>query len=97
MRRHQACCQKARELAKLINAIYSSSDLTDIDHMPQYRLHQLKGNKKDLYSLSIKEGYRIEFYPQDEQKNTLISGTNETEMFQKTKNIHIVAITKHYE
>ena len=87
----------ARNLAKLINAIMSSIDLHDIAGMPQFRLHQLKGDKKDIYSLSINKEYRVEFYPMDENKNILKSGIDEKEMFKKTRYINITRITKHYE
>ena len=87
----------ARNLAKLINAIISSKDLSDIAAMPQFRLHQLKGDKMDIYSLSINKEFRIEFYPMDENKDILKSGTNEKEMFRKTRYIKITRISKHYE
>ncbi len=86
-----------KKLSKLINAIMSAQDLQDIAAMPQYRLHQLKGNKNKIYSISVyNTGYRIEFYPMDENKNIIVSGENENKMFRQTKYIEIIEISKHY-
>ena len=87
----------ARNLAMLMGAIMSSTDLSDIAVMPQFRLHQLKGDKKDRYSFSIDRQNRVEFYPLDEHRNILKSGTNEKEMYKKTRYIQITGITNHYE
>jgi len=87
----------AKRLAKLIVAIESSIDLSDLAGLPQFRLHQLKGNKKDVYSFSIDQQFRMEFYPMDENNELLLSKDNEREMYKKTRIIKVLRITNHYE
>lgn len=86
----------ARLLAKLIVAVEASASLCDLAGLPQFRLHQLKGDKKNIYSFSIDQ-FRVEFYPLDENGNLLISGNSEKDIFKKTKIIKILRITNHYE
>lgn len=89
---------QGKELIKLITAIECAQNLLDIKALPQYRLHQLKGNYKDMYSLSIpRSGIRIVFYPQDKEGNTIRSKEDEKEMMKKTEKILIWEITDHYE
>ena len=88
---------RAKKLAMLIGAIECSIDPSDIAGLPQFRMHKLKGDKKECYSFSIDKKFRVEFYPLDENKNDLKSGMNEKEMFTKAKYIKILRITNHYE
>ena len=87
-----------KKLSKLINALKSAQDLSDIQSMPQYKLHMLKGDRKGVYSLYVSNTrYRLEFLPLDKDQNILEPLDNEMEMFRQTKYIEIIRISNHYE
>ena len=86
-------------LFDLIDEIIAAKDLSDIEVMPQYRLHPLHGNKKELFSLTpIKRyKYRVEFYPLDENNQKLICKTDLHTFYKTVKNIKITNISEHYD
>ena len=87
-----------KQLTELIVLLKNVKDLSDVAMMPQYRLHKLKGDLKDKYSMSLPgTGIRIEFYPMDENENVLLSGNDEAEMFRNTKIVLITEVSDHYE
>ena len=88
-----------KDLFDLINAIEDSAlNLNDVN-LPQYRLHPLKGNKDNLYSLTIskKYKYRIEFIPLDIDNQKLVCNTDLTTFYKTVKNIKITEISEHYD
>ncbi len=55
----------AEKLFAALNFIESASTLNDIACFPTYQLHQLSGNKKDLFAMDLgrKLGYRLIIKP----------------------------------
>ena len=89
----------ARSLHKLITAIKDAENLKSIAELPQYRLHQLKGNRQNQYSITILNSskYRLILYPIDENNNIMKSLDNENLMFIKCIRIQIEEVSEHYE
>ena len=78
-------------MIKLVILLENADNLKDVSGFPQYRLHQLKGNKKDQYSITILKSskYRLIVYPIDENNNIMKSLDNEQLMFIKCIKIQI--------
>ena len=89
----------ARKLSDLLNAIESFPTLLDLKRMPQYRLHSLKGNRDNQYSLTIHRCYkwRLVIYPLDNEGNVLKDKSNESEMLSKAVMVDILEVSEHYE
>ena len=51
----------APKLARILDRLDASISPQDMD-LPGYRLHQLKGDKHDLWSVTVNGNYRITFY-----------------------------------
>ena len=51
----------ATKLARILDRLDASISPKDMD-LPGYRLHPLKGDKHDLWSVTVNENYRITFY-----------------------------------
>jgi len=51
--------QQAEEIIKRINEFISAENLFDVSKIPQARLHSLTGNLRDLWSVDIKNPYRM--------------------------------------
>ena len=87
------------KLIKLIIALESAINLYDISKLPQYRLHILKGNRKQQYSITIHKGskYRLIIYPMDSDGNILTNLENEQTLLIKTVIIEIKEVSEHYE
>ena len=88
-----------KALLKLINLLENADNLKDISMMPQYRLHKLKGNRIDQYSITILKSskYRLIIYPLDENNNIMYSRDNENLMFISCIKIQIEEVSEHYE
>lgn len=88
-----------KALLKLINLLENADNLKDISMMPQYRLHKLKGNRIDQYSITILKcsKYRLIIYPLDENNNIMYSRDNENLMFISCIKIQIEEVSEHYE
>ena len=88
-----------KKLIDLIVALESAPCLYDISRLPQYRLHALKGKRKNQYTITIHRSskYRLIIYPMDEDGNILKSMENEKELLVKTLMIEIVEVSEHYE
>lgn len=86
-------------LRKLIELLDSSSCLLDILEIPMYRLHALKGNRKNQYSIVIwfNSKYRLILYPIDNNNNIMINNGDELLLLKNTKKIKIMEVSKHYE
>ena len=51
----------AQKLARILDRLDASISPQDMD-LPGYRLHQLKGDKHDLWSVTVNRNWRITFY-----------------------------------
>lgn len=49
------------KLARILDRLDASISPQDMD-LPGYRLHPLKGDKRDLWSVTVNGNYRITFY-----------------------------------
>lgn len=89
----------AKALHKLINILEKAENLKDIAVLPQYRLHQLKGNRKDQYSVVILKSskLRLILYPLDGDNNIMKSLNDENLMLIKCIKIKIEEVSEHYE
>ena len=89
----------ALSLFSRINALVNAENLKDISRFPQYRMHQLKGNRKNQYSITILKSskYRLILYPLDEDESVLESLDNEMLMLVKCVCIKIEEVSEHYE
>jgi proteic killer suppression protein len=88
-----------KRLLRLMNAIYSAVCLNDIACLPQYRFHQLHGNLKGQYSLTIwiQSKWRLIVYPLDKDGSILTSGDNEKGMLARSVMVLIEEVSEHYE
>ena len=77
--------------------ILQATSLKDIFNYPSYRLHSLKGNRKDEWSLRLgNTGYRLTFIPYDDKDTPILNG----DILSQCKTIKIIMITEvsnHYE
>lgn len=89
----------AKALHKVIDLLSWSENFYAVSVFPQYRLHQLKGNRQDQYSITILKSskYRLIVYPIDENNNIMKSLDNEDLMFIKCIKIQIEEVSEHYE
>lgn len=88
----------ADKLFATLNFIESASSLNDIACFPPYRLHQLKGNKKDLFAMDLgrKSGYRLIIQP----RPLLDDEDNQLDFHSKCKRITsiiVLEVSNHYE
>lgn len=51
----------ASKLARMLDRLDASESPQDMN-LPGYRLHQLKGNKQDMWSAAVSGNWRITFY-----------------------------------
>lgn len=54
----------ANNLRLILAQLDNSENITDMD-IPTLNLHQLKGNKKDIWSVTVQANWRITFYFED--------------------------------
>jgi len=54
----------ADKLRLILAQLDNSENITDMD-IPTLNLHQLKGNKKDIWSVTVQANWRITFYFKD--------------------------------
>lgn len=75
----------------------SATSLLDIANYKPFRLHQLKGDRKHEWSISLgNTGYRITLIPCDDDGNEIING----DIIAQCKTIKVVLVTEvsnHYE
>jgi len=57
------------KLRKLLFAIETAQDIEELGRFPGWRLHQLKGDLKDFWSLTVTGNWRI-IFRYDEATNT---------------------------
>ncbi len=88
----------AEKLFAAINFIESASSLNDVACFPTYHLHQLSGDKKDLFAMDLgrKLGFRLIIKPdpplnQEEDKLDFNSKCN------VVKCIIVLEVSNHYE
>lgn len=51
----------APKLARILDRLDASTEAKDMD-LPGYRLHQLSGDKQDLWSVTVNGNWRVTFY-----------------------------------
>ena len=51
----------AQKLARMLDRLDASTEPQDMN-LPGYRLHPLKGNKNDMWSVTVNGNWRITFY-----------------------------------
>lgn len=51
----------AQKLARILDRLDASTNPQDMN-LPGYKLHQLKGSKKDMWSVIVNGNWRITFY-----------------------------------
>ena len=56
--------EHAARLARILDRLDASTEPLDMN-LPAYDLHMLKGNKKDIWSVSVSGNWRITFYFED--------------------------------
>ena len=83
----------------LINILENAENLLDIYKLQSFKLHLLKGNRKDQYSLTILKSSKLRLivYPIDENNNFMRSLDNQNLMFIKFIIIKIMEVSEHYE
>lgn len=89
----------AKKLGHLIVRMYSAKSLLDLYVLPQYRVHKLKGDRQDQYSITICKSspYRLIVYPLDENLNILKSGNDEKKMLAKALIIEILEVGDYHD
>ena len=88
-----------KKLGYLIVNLSQAHSLIDVYKMSQYRMHKLKGDRINQYSLTITKSspYRVIIYPLDENKNILKSNQNEKQMLINTLCIEIVEVKDYHD
>ena len=57
--------EHASKLARMLDRLDASTSAQDMN-LPGYRLHPLKGDKKDMWSVTVNGNWRMTFYFEDE-------------------------------
>ena len=55
--------QRAKKLKQRLMELMAADSLADISHLPPSRLHVLKGNRADQFSVDLEHPYRLLFIP----------------------------------
>ena len=89
----------AKALHRVLDFLAKAENLKDFSLVKHLRLHQLKGNRQDQYSITLLNSskYRLIVYPIDENNNIMKSLDNEDLMFIKCIKIQIEEVSEHYE
>jgi proteic killer suppression protein len=53
--------QHAAKLRAMLTALAEAENVAELETVPGWRLHQLKGNRKGTWSLSITRNHRLTF------------------------------------
>ena len=61
----------AAKISRMLNRLNMLSGLNDL-YTPAYRLHPLKGNMKNLYSITVQANWRITFEFDETTKDVYI-------------------------
>lgn len=88
----------AEKLFAALNFIKSASNLNDVACFPAYHLHQLSGDKKNLFAIDLggKLGYRLIIKPEP----PLSAEDNKLDLNSKckmVKSITVLEVSNHYE
>ena len=88
----------AEKLLMAIGFMKSAENLRDIQVMPQYNLHLLKGQRKDQYAMDLgrKLGYRIILVPLD-KNGKQVKNSDESKLMIESVNVKIEGVGMHYE
>lgn len=89
----------AEKLHSTVNFILNSECLMDVNCMPNYNLHPLKGDKCGQFAIDLgrKLGYRLLITPLDEEGNHRKTTDNIHEMYKSTSVIIVLEVSNHYE
>ena len=87
----------SKKLSRAIDALEEAENLKDILYFSQFKLHQLKGDMKGIFSMYLGKttGYRLLLYPLDEEENIIIS--DESDFYTIAVCVEIIEVSKHYE
>lgn len=90
--------EKVKEkLQALETAFIAATSLHDIVTFPPYRFHQLKGKRRNEWSVYLgNTGYRVVLIPCDENGNNIINGDIIAQC-KMIKVVRIVEVSNHYE
>lgn len=58
--------QYARKVLRRLNELRANVTLQDVSHLPPARLHELEGNRKGTFAVTVKEPVRIILKPDHE-------------------------------
>ena len=88
-----------KKLIMLMGVLNDASNLQYVMHISKYKLHQLKGDRKNQYALVIHNSskYRLILYPLDNDGNIIEVMVNEDERLVETVMIEIMEVSEHYE
>jgi proteic killer suppression protein len=88
----------AEKLMMAIEFMESAENLKDIQVMPQYNLHLLKGKRKDQYAMDLgrRLGFRIILVPLD-KNGKHVKNSDESKLMVESVNVKIEEVGMHYE
>jgi proteic killer suppression protein len=66
--------QRADRFEKRISELKAATCLEDLRHMPQARIHQLKGDRSHQFSADLDQPYRLIFTPTNDPEPRLDDG-----------------------
>lgn len=64
----------AKLMRECLDDLCAIERLLDIERLPQHRCHELKGNKKGVFSLDLEHPYRLLFVPDHDPVPELEAG-----------------------
>lgn len=56
-----------RRLRNILAALISSANLTGLSAMPGWRIHKLKGNRAESWSISVSGNWRLTFRTENDE------------------------------
>ncbi len=88
----------ANKLFMRLDGLKAAESLSDIDGIPVFRLHRLKGDKKRFVSITVLGKWRLLILPVDELGNPFdLDQLDLKYVYLKTKHIKIFEISEHYK
>ncbi|AOZ93318.1 type II toxin-antitoxin system RelE/ParE family toxin [Paenibacillus crassostreae] len=64
----------ARKIRTRMSELHAADNLSQLSHVPPSRLHALTGNRKDQFSITVKEPFRIIFEALNDPVPRLLDG-----------------------
>lgn len=89
----------ATKLQILLFAIESLPNLFDLMAIPQFRLHALKGDRTNQYSLVIHKGskWRLIIYPLDKNGLLVRNNGDEKKTLLESVIVEVLEVSEHYD